>query len=62
MMIEVWIFGTYCLGTVVGLYFGFEMANKKVVARTIDNLIKNGYLRSRRLPNGDEEILKHGEE
>jgi hypothetical protein len=38
------------------------MANKKVVARTIDNLIKNGYLRSRRLPNGDEEILKHGEE
>ena len=48
--------------TVVGIYFGFEMANKKVVARTIDNLIKNGYLRSRRLPNGDEEILKHGEE
>lgn len=61
-MIEVWIFGTYCLGTVVGIYLGFEMANKKVVARTIDNLIKNGYLRSRRLPNGDEEILKHGEE
>lgn len=61
-MMEVWIFGTYCLGTVVGAYFGFEMANKKVVARTIDNLIKNGYLRSRRLPNGDEEILKHGEE
>jgi len=46
----------------MGVYFGFQIANKQVVGRTIDNLIKNGYLRSRRLPNGEEEILKHGEE
>jgi len=61
-MVEIWIFITYCLGTAMGVYFGFQIANKQVVGRTIDNLIKNGYLRSRRLPNGEEEILKHGEE
>lgn len=61
-MVEIWIFITYCLGTAMGAYFGFQIANKQVVGRTIDNLIKSGYLRSRRLPNGEEEILKHGEE
>ena len=56
------MFGTYCLGTVVGIYFGYNKANTTAIEKTIDNLIENGYLRAKKLPNGDVDILKIGDE
>jgi|TARA_B110000977_G_scaffold33464_1_gene44594 hypothetical protein len=57
-----WMFGTYCLGTAVGIYFGYNKANTTAIEKTIDNLIENGYLRAKKLPNGDVDILKIGDE
>jgi hypothetical protein len=53
-----WLFLAYAVGTIFGLNISFKGA----IGKTIDSLIENGYLKHRKMPNGEIEILKHNEE
>lgn len=55
--ITLWFFGVAVVFTVVGYYWGSRTRTKSIVSVTIDNLIKEGYLKT----NGtgkDQVILK----
>ena len=53
-----WLILAYVIGTGFGMWVNFQ----KVIGSTIDNLIENGYLRHRKMPDGEIEILKYDEE
>lgn len=55
-MIELWLFLSYVVGTLFGLWVGYHRGVWKGTENSIDNLIKRGYLKTR----GDE-ILKYNE-
>jgi len=55
-----WLLVTAILFTFVGRYMAFRDAVEDVVGATIDQLIADGYLKTK--GEGDEmELLKHGE-
>lgn len=56
MMIELWLFLTYTIGTFFGLWVGYRKGILKGTESSIDTLIKNGYIKTK----GDE-ILKYHE-
>ena len=56
---DIWY--AYALGTVIGFYFGYQFAGKKIAASTIDALIEKGFLRCTRSSDGEIEILKWNE-
>ena len=56
-MVEAFLFLTYVLGTVMGLWF----ANQKIrtaVENTVDQLIDQGYLQTKKNEDGEIDILK----
>jgi hypothetical protein len=57
-----WFFGSYVVGTVVGMAFGYAAGARKAIGTTIDQLVKNGFLRHRKNKDGDVEILKFNQE
>ena len=54
MPVEVWLLGTAVVFTVVG----YKMGTKNSISNTIDALVDQGFLRSKRDAKGDIEILK----
>lgn len=52
----------YVVGTLVGWWIRDRQLCRTDVAVIIDSLIDQGYLRARKTPNGDTEILKYSEE
>ena len=40
-----WFFGSYIVGNIVGLAFGYNTGARKGVETTVDQLVKNGFLR-----------------
>lgn len=54
----VWFFGAYAVGTVMGMLFGYSSGTRRGVENTVDQLVKNGFLRHRTNKDGDVEILK----
>ena len=56
------IFVAYVLGTAFGLYVGFSSNHKRVVEKTVDNLINQKYIKTRKLADGEVEILRYDEE
>ena len=56
------IFIAYILGTAFGLYVGFASNHKRVVEKTVDNLINQKYIKTRKLADGEVEILRYDEE
>ena len=56
------IFIAYILGTAFGLYVGFSSNHKRVVEKTIDNLINQKYIKTKQLSNGEVEILRYDEQ
>lgn len=61
MEIYAWLFGVAVVFTVVGYRWGKVNGVHGVVGFTIDNLMKQGYLKYRRNSTGEVEILKHDE-
>lgn len=49
-----WLFFAYVAGTGFGLW----VKSNHTIEVTIDTLIKNGYLKSRKNDKGEEEIIK----
>tara|TARA_B100001057_G_scaffold384627_1_gene391153 strand:+ start:1103 stop:1324 length:222 start_codon:yes stop_codon:yes gene_type:complete len=57
-MIEtVFIFIAYSVGTAMGLWFANQKIRKSI-EDTVDNLIAQGYLQTKKLPDGELDILK----
>lgn len=60
-MVEIWIFGAYAVGSLVGWLIGRESAFKKGVKEgaesAIDTLIEQGYIRATKFGN-DVELHK----
>ena len=55
---ELWLFIAYATGTVFGLWMGYRSRAETIIEMTIDSLIEQGYLRSRKDSKGDIELLK----
>jgi hypothetical protein len=64
MIIEVWIFITAVVFTFLGM--SFRLDRKKfvgsIVENTIDKLIEDGYLRTRKDEKGEIHLLKYYED
>lgn len=57
MATEIVLIIGYIVGTLVGLHFGFSYGIKKGSSITIDVLVKNNFVKWRRV-KGDIELLK----
>ena len=56
------IFIAYTVGTLFGLYVGAKMNTLRIVERTVDDLINRRYIKTKRLPDGELELLQYDEE
>ena len=56
------IFIAYTVGTLFGLYFGNKIITTIVVERTVDNLIDNGYIKTKKNAAGETELLRYNEQ
>ena len=54
-----WLFFAYVSGSVVTGWMVWRTAVVNSIAFTVDNLVQSGFLRYRRLSNGEIEILKY---
>ena len=54
--------GWLLLAYVVGTLFGLKISFDRVIGTTIDSLIDNGYLKTRKRSDGEVEILKYNED
>ncbi|MAV08002.1 MAG: hypothetical protein CMQ88_02240 [Gammaproteobacteria bacterium] len=60
-MVESFILGSYIAGTLFGFYWGLAKGQKNGISDCIDNLIAQGYLKTKGHKNNPE-ILKWNEE
>lgn len=58
---HLYLFLVAVIFTIVGIFIARRdpAFYEKVVETTIDNLIEDGYIKVRPLPNGDVELIKH---
>lgn len=57
-----WFFGSYIVGTIIGIIFGYTSGARMAIEATVDQLVKNGFLRHRKKADGEIEILKFNQE
>ena len=62
MMVEVWLALTYELGSVVTYFLMRKSIAYDITESIIDNLIAQGFLKSKKDKNGEVEIMKWYEE
>jgi len=53
-----WLFFAYCTGSIATALILWKTIAIRMAETTIDTLIENGFLRWKKLPGGDIEILK----
>ena len=58
MMVEVWLAFTYVLGSGVTYFLMRKQIAFNITESIIDNLIAQGFLRSKKDKNGEVEIMK----
>tara|TARA_Y200000002_G_scaffold328176_1_gene291668 strand:+ start:409 stop:609 length:201 start_codon:yes stop_codon:yes gene_type:complete len=58
MMVEVWLALTYVLGSGVTYFLMRKSIAFNITESIIDNLIQQGFLRSKKDKNGEVEIIK----
>ena len=56
-MIEVFLFVSYVLGTAMGLWFANQKI-KNAVENTIDHLIDQGFIQTKKNQDGEVDLLK----
>lgn len=58
----VWFLTAYAIGTVFGWAVGKYSNARGIAEMTVNTLIDQGYLKTRKNKSGETEILKHNEE
>lgn len=58
---EFWLIATAIIFTVVGYVIGFRQSTRGAIEDTIDVLIDQGYIRSRKNPDGTVSLIKHND-
>jgi len=53
-----WLFIAYLSGTIVTYFLFWKQVHVDVIEKTIDSLIDNGFIRTRKTANGEVELLK----
>lgn len=61
-MDNTFIFIAYTVGTLFGLYVGAKMNTLRIVERTVDDLINRRYIKTKRMPDGELELLRYDED
>ena len=61
-MDNTFIFIAYSVGTLFGLYIGAKMNTLRIVERTVDDLINKRYIKTKRMPDGELELLRYDED
>lgn len=57
-----WLFLAYVVGTLFGMYVGWQAFGHKIVEMTIDSLIENGFLKTQtNKDTGELEIIKYND-
>jgi hypothetical protein len=63
VIIEAWLFGTAVIFTFVGM--SFRKSSREIISftveQTVEKLIADGYIRTRKDENGEIHLLKHYE-
>jgi hypothetical protein len=59
---ELWLLATAVVFTVYGWYTGTKHTVEKVSEAVIDSLIEQQYLKTKRSPDGEIEVLKWNED
>lgn len=59
MEFSAWLLLSYVLGTAAGWWLAQSHTGAATVELVIDSLIDQGYLKTRRAPDGSVEVLKH---
>ena len=57
-MIEVWLLGTYILGTVIGVGIGNARGVKRGQVSLMTTLIHDGYVKAKKNAEGDLVLIK----
>lgn len=63
--IHLWIFIAYAAGTMFGRFAfmsKFNVDTSKIIEATIDRLIQDGYIKSRKDKNGEIELVRYNED
>jgi len=53
-----WYVGAYIVGTLMGFYFGRQSGIGLGILTTVATLIEGGYLKTRKLPDGELDIIQ----
>ena len=53
-----WYVGAYVVGTAMGFFFGHKYGVSLGVLNTLSILVEGGYLKTRKLPDGELDIIK----
>jgi len=62
MSAETFIVISYVVGTLFGLYVGSKVNSKRIIEMTIDDLITKRIIKTKKLADGEVEILQYDEE
>jgi len=63
--VHLWIFIAYVVGTLFGrvsIKSKFQIDTGKIIEATIDRLIADGYVKSRKTENGEVELVRYNED
>jgi hypothetical protein len=61
-MDNTFIFIAYTVGTLFGLYVGSKLNTVRIIEKTVDDLIAKRIIKTRKLADGEVEILQYDEE
>ena len=61
MEILLWLLLCYVVGTAIGYYMGSKKINRELVEKLLDDLIEQGFVKTREV-DGEVELLRYWEE
>lgn len=64
-VVHLWLLIAYTVGTLFGrssIKSKYELDTGKIIEATIDRLIQDGYVKSKKNENGEVELIKYNED
>ena len=62
--VHIWLFISYIFGTCAVIFLvksKFNIDTTKIIEATIDKLITDDYIKAKKLPSGEVELIRHNE-